>query len=155
MDIYETSFHTSTFFFFFLRSPGGWWKFFLCVVDWRKIGCEKAKNLKIDTTNFSRSALSLTQDWEFLLTGHDNVVKTGIQKTGKVFWGVTRHVENLPDRHTEKKSPFLVFGPKRSLQIMWHGVMTYKKCENDASWSRFCVKICEMCYFRRFQSGKL
>ena len=33
----------------------------------------------------------------------------------KCFWGVMRQVENLPDRHTEKKSRFVVFGPKRSL----------------------------------------
>ena len=31
--------------------------------------------------------------------------------------------------------------------IIWHDIMTSKKCENDASWSRFCVKICEICYF--------
>ena len=46
---------------------------------------------------------------------------------GKFFYGVMRHVENLPDRHTEKKSRFVVFGPKRSPQIIWHDIMASKK----------------------------
>ena len=39
------------------------------------------------------------------------------------FWGVMRHAENLPDRHAGKKLRFVVFGQKRSLQIIWHDVM--------------------------------
>ena len=31
----------------------------------------------------------------------------------RFFWGVTHHVENLPDRYTKKKSLFVAFGQKR------------------------------------------
>ena len=49
----------------------------------------------------------------------------------KFFWGVMRHVENLPERHTEKQSGFVVFVLKRFPQIIWHDVIASKKCEND------------------------
>ena len=60
---------------------------------------------------------------------------------GKVFWGVIRHFENLPGR----KSHFLLlFGSKRSPCKSYnncHDTKASEKCENDASWSRFCVKM--------------
>ena len=43
-----------------LRSPEGGDEIFLCVGRLeKKLGVKRAKNLKMDTTNFSRSALSL------------------------------------------------------------------------------------------------
>ena len=45
------------------------------------------------------------------------------------------------DRH------FLLLLVKKHLKSIWHGVKASKKCENNASWSQFCVKICVICYF--------
>ena len=69
-----------------------------------------------------------------------------VRQMGSLFWDVMRHVENLPDRHTEEKSRFVVFSPKISLQIIWYDIMASKKCESDPSWSRFCVKICDIAF---------
>ena len=58
-----------------------------------------------------------------------------------------RHVENLADRHMEKSHVLLFLAQKDPAQIIGHDIMAPKKCENEASWSRFCVKIWEICYF--------
>ena len=68
----------------------------------------------------------------------------------KFFWDVTSHVENLPDRKTEKKSRLVVFGPKRPLQIIWHDVMASKKCENDASGQDFAWNMRDMLFLDVF-----
>ena len=65
----------------------------------------------------------------------------------KFFWGVTRSEENLPGRNTKKKSLLMDFWLEMTLQVTWNDVKAPKKCENNAWWSKFYVKICEMCYF--------
>ena len=62
---------------------------------------------------------------------------------------ITRHKENLPGPgwNTKKKSLFIDFWLEMTLQITWEGVKAPKKCENNASWSSFCAKLCEICYF--------
>ena len=49
--------------------------------------------------------------------------------------------------YREKVTPCWFWSEKiPTNHLTWrHGVQ--KKCENDARWSRFCVKICEICYF--------
>ena len=70
------------------------------------------------------------------------------KRNGKVFFkGVTRHEEILPGRDTKKNSLFVDLWLEMALQITWNDVKAPKKCENNASWSRFCVKICLKCYF--------
>ena len=50
-----------------------------------------------------------------------------------------------------RKSHFLIdFWLEMTLQITWNDVKAPKKCENNASWSSICVKICEICYFQMF-----
>ena len=71
------------------------------------------------------------------------LIYDGYGKKNGVSWATSRIC--LIDG--EKVTFFVVFGPKRSLQSIWHDVMASKKCENDASWSRFCVKVREICYF--------
>ena len=64
------------------------------------------------------------------------------------FGGVTLYEENLPSRNTEKRSLFDWFLTRSdpTNHMKWRQ-RPQKKCENNASWSSFCVKICEMCYF--------
>ena len=63
-----------------------------------------------------------------------------MHKIEKFFWGVIRHKGNLPGRNTKKKSFLIDFWLEMTLQITWNDVKAPKKCENNASWSRFCVK---------------
>ena len=59
-----------------------------------------------------------------------------------------------------KSHVFCVFGPKRSLQIIWHDVKAPKKCENDAAWYivlcnilRFCGTFRIFCILVNFYRG--
>ena len=84
------------FFFFFLLwlalsyksftfTGGGWWNF-LCVGRLeKKLGVKRAKNLKMDTTNFSRSALSLRWAEKLLKPGRHGSPswKNGFSATGR------------------------------------------------------------------------
>ena len=68
----------------------------------------------------------------------------------KFFDGVSHVTSTICLTGIRRKSVLTFLEPTRPQKIPKHDVKAPKKCKNDASCSRFWVKICEMCYFWMF-----